>query len=256
MEFDIATFNKKSNIAICTLWTKKEVIIDLLKQEGLVDKVNIVGTLYTSSGVNHLIKTIAQLPINTLVVCGENLSGSLEFLLKVFNGDNEAVERLKIEEKQSVKKLYDLINIEKIGDKVTIHTPALRTWQLKYNHEDDEKVTSIIKKSSFVIRSDYPNDDETDLSNHFDIYKSMYYGSLILTKHNLWTEELIPPELYKWARTNIDFHSIKDFILHFLKHPDDMTKIRYTCRDTIKQYYNGKKSLNALINRWQQLTIT
>lgn len=76
-----------SNVAIATLWTKKEVVAARLEAAGLLEKVRAIGTLYTVYGVNYLLHTLAENPeITVLLVFGADLSGSGEALLKLFNG--------------------------------------------------------------------------------------------------------------------------------------------------------------------------
>ena len=61
--------NPKSNVAICTLWTKKELFLDLPKEE-----FTVIGNLRTTYGINPLIKNILANPrIRYIVVCGEDL---------------------------------------------------------------------------------------------------------------------------------------------------------------------------------------
>ncbi len=84
---DIAVLNPESNVAIATLWTKKEHIVEKLRELGVDGKVNIVGTLYTRYGINYLLYTLSQHPeIDTIIVFGADLSGSGEALIELFRG--------------------------------------------------------------------------------------------------------------------------------------------------------------------------
>lgn len=91
---DVVILNDKSNIAIVSLWTKKEVILDRIKSYG--DKIHAIGTLYTIYGINYLIHTLAERPnIDTLILYGSDLSSSGAALLKLFN-NFEVSEGLKL----------------------------------------------------------------------------------------------------------------------------------------------------------------
>lgn len=87
MRKDVAVVNEESNIAIVTLWTKKEVVLEKLRDLGVLEYVHAVGTLYTAYGVNYLLHSLSQNPrIDTLIIFGADLSGSGEALLSVFRG--------------------------------------------------------------------------------------------------------------------------------------------------------------------------
>ena len=78
--------NPKSNVAICTLWTKKELFLDLPKEE-----FTVIGNLRTTYGINPLIKNILANPrIRYIVVCGEDLMKTGDILVNFFiNGISE-----------------------------------------------------------------------------------------------------------------------------------------------------------------------
>ncbi len=81
---DIVRLDPRSNVAVATLWTLKEKVL-----EGLGDaagKVNIVGTLYSRHGINYLLQTLGEHPeIDTLIVFGADLSGSGDALVRLFS---------------------------------------------------------------------------------------------------------------------------------------------------------------------------
>jgi len=111
MEQNIKTFNPSSNIAIVSLWTKKEEVIELLEKEHLINKINMIGTLYTAMGVNYLIKTIGKSSINKLIIIGNDLSDSAHFLLSVFTNDHASINKLMIREKELVNEFTKTIEI-------------------------------------------------------------------------------------------------------------------------------------------------
>jgi len=79
--------NPKSNIAVCTLWTRKENISKLIP----LHKVAVIGNLYTVNGINYIIKNILANPvIRYIIVCGTDLNNVFEVLRKLWmNGVDE-----------------------------------------------------------------------------------------------------------------------------------------------------------------------
>ena len=75
--------NKKSQVAVCTLWTKKEVAGQMLDLE----KIAVIGNLYSpKKGVSFLIRNILANPnIKHLVVCGLDNSKSGQVLIDFAN---------------------------------------------------------------------------------------------------------------------------------------------------------------------------
>ncbi|MBW6440596.1 thymidylate synthase [Patescibacteria group bacterium] len=75
--------NKKSQIAVCTLWTKKEVAGQMLDLE----KIAVIGNLYSpKKGVSFLIRNILANPnIRYLIVCGLDNSKSGQVLIDFSN---------------------------------------------------------------------------------------------------------------------------------------------------------------------------
>jgi len=110
MRLNIKILNPKSNIAICTLWGKKEVILNMLGNDK--DKVSIIGTLYTTYGINYLIRTLAKYNrIDTLIVFGPDLSKSGEALVKLFS-EKEIPKGLKLVwELEQIRDILDSVRI-------------------------------------------------------------------------------------------------------------------------------------------------
>ena len=71
----------KQNIAICTLWSKKEIFTDKLSK----DKYSVIGNLYSGEGINYLLKNLLANPvIKYLVICGADLNKSSLALINFF----------------------------------------------------------------------------------------------------------------------------------------------------------------------------
>ena len=105
---DIVIVNPYSNIALCTLWSRKE---EILKKLGdIKNKVNIAGTLYTSYGVNYLLQTLGEhREIDTLIIYGSDRSLSAKTLIEVFySGKGCLFSKKEIEEILKTVKIIDL----------------------------------------------------------------------------------------------------------------------------------------------------
>ncbi len=117
---DIVIINPSSNIALCTLWSRKE---EILKKLGdLKNKINIAGTLYTSYGVNYLLQTLGEhREIDTLILYGSDLSLSAKTLLEVFSkGEGSIFPKKEIEEIIANVKIIDLRENYSRGDVATL----------------------------------------------------------------------------------------------------------------------------------------
>jgi thymidylate synthase len=74
--------NFDSSIAICTLWTQKDVICKSLPR----DKYSVCANLYTPQGINFLIKNVLANPkIRYIIMCGKEMNGSGKALLDLMN---------------------------------------------------------------------------------------------------------------------------------------------------------------------------
>ncbi len=79
--------NVKSNVAICSLWTLKEIVTKGIDKENFA----IAGNLYYNEGINYLLRTVLSNPnIRYIVLCGIDITKSGEMLVKLMeNGINE-----------------------------------------------------------------------------------------------------------------------------------------------------------------------
>ncbi|MGC8547896.1 MAG: thymidylate synthase [Candidatus Micrarchaeia archaeon] len=70
--------NRSSNIAVCTLWTRKDIVEKYVDKQ----KVSIIGNLYTVDGISYLIRNVLANPrIRYLILVGEDLMKSGEALV-------------------------------------------------------------------------------------------------------------------------------------------------------------------------------
>ncbi len=107
MQKDILIINEHSNVAICTLWTQKEKVLEKIDEE-TKNKISIIGTLYTSFGINYMLETLGEFNnINTIIIFGNDLSDSGDELIKVFSGN---LEKLRVN-KESARKIVSSIKL-------------------------------------------------------------------------------------------------------------------------------------------------
>lgn len=75
--------NLNSNVAIVTLWTRKESVKEGLEKE-VLKKVSIIGQLYSSFGINYIIRNVALNPIiDTIILCGNDRTQSGNDFIKL-----------------------------------------------------------------------------------------------------------------------------------------------------------------------------
>jgi len=74
--------NLDSCVAICTLWTQKDIITEKV----LSDKYCICGNLYTAQGINYIIRNVLSYPkIRYIILCGEEMNDSGASFLNFMN---------------------------------------------------------------------------------------------------------------------------------------------------------------------------
>ncbi|MFW6110009.1 MAG: DUF4346 domain-containing protein [Patescibacteria group bacterium] len=75
--------NSDSPVAICTLWTPKEKLLDSLSS----DSYFFGGQLYSPRGLNFVVRNLLTYPkIQYLILCGKDLSGAGQVLVDFFTG--------------------------------------------------------------------------------------------------------------------------------------------------------------------------
>lgn len=84
--------NPKSQVAVCALWTKKELVAEKLN----LDKISVIGNLYSPKrGISFLVRNILANPkIRYLIICGSDTSKSGQVLVDlVANGFKKAKDK-------------------------------------------------------------------------------------------------------------------------------------------------------------------
>ncbi|MBI4018629.1 MAG: DUF4346 domain-containing protein [Candidatus Aenigmarchaeota archaeon] len=81
----------KGSAAICTLWTKKEIIWKALDEGGY----SVCANLYTIQGINPLIKNVLARPeIRTIILCGADLMKSGDAILNLMKNGIDAERKI------------------------------------------------------------------------------------------------------------------------------------------------------------------
>lgn len=82
--------NPLSQVAVCTLWTKKDLVAEKLN----LDKIAVIGNLYSpKKGISFMIRNLCANPnIRNLIVCGLDNSGSGQVLVDLKNNGFERFE--------------------------------------------------------------------------------------------------------------------------------------------------------------------
>ena len=113
--------NQNSQVAICTLWTKKELVVEKLD----MNKVSVIGNLYSpKKGISFLIRNILANPkIRYLIVCGLDRSNSGQVLVDLIKNGFE-----KIEDKDNSRTYWQVISDVENRIDIEIEKEALATF--------------------------------------------------------------------------------------------------------------------------------
>jgi thymidylate synthase len=113
--------NPKSQVAVCSLWTKKELVAKRLNLE----KISVIGNLYSpKKGISFLIRNILANPrIRYLVVCGLDNSGSGQVLVDLFKNGFE-----KIQDSESGKCYWCAVSAVENRIDIEIEEGALKSF--------------------------------------------------------------------------------------------------------------------------------
>jgi thymidylate synthase len=109
--------DKKSSVAICTMWTERNVVEKLIKDKSLY---SIIGNLYSAQGINAMIRNVMANPhIRTIVLWGSELSLS-GHALKNFIKKGIDANRHIIDSRGEIEKEIDKRSIEQFRKNIEI----------------------------------------------------------------------------------------------------------------------------------------
>jgi len=270
MRKDILVINPKSNVAISTLWTKKDFLLEKIPGD-LKKKIGIIGTTYTSHGINYIFETLSENPqIDTLILYGYDLSASGDTLFKVF-GEKRTdlqviiLDREKIGEIVRTVKLIDLRNeakemkVERLFEEI----------EKNYNEESKPKREVIdLKVEERSNREGYP----FPLSGHF-IYDNksvfriwvkildliMRFGSLKFSEYEIPQKEYFNVVVtlalygndYKLENEFFEFIEKENFERHIneVLSPKKPDGVEYTYGERFFAHRFGKNQIEYLIEK-------
>jgi len=269
MKKDILIINPKSNVAISTLWSKKDFILEKFPED-LKKKIGIIGTTYTSYGINYIFETLAENPqIDTLILYGCDLSTSGETLFKVF-GEKKTdlptiiLDKNKVSEIVKSIKLIDLRKEAREGKVERLFEEVERNYREDCQKRD--KIDLRVEERGNIESYLFP------LSGHF-IYDSksvfrawvkildliMRFGSLKFSEYEIPQKEYLNVVVslglygkdYNLENEFFEFIEKENFERHIKEVlcPKKPEGVEYTYGERFFAHKFGKNQINYLIEK-------
>jgi thymidylate synthase len=269
MKKDILIINPKSNVAISTLWSKKDFLLEKIP-ENLKKKIGIIGTTYTSHGINYIFETLAENPqIDTLILYGYDLSTSGETLFKVFGEKNTdlpviILDKDKVEEIVRSVKLVDLrkyakeMKIEKLFEEVEKNYKEENPKRNKIDLKVEEK--SNIESYPFPLSGHYIYDNKSVFRAWVKILDLiMRFGSLKFSEYEIPQKEFLNVVVtlglygkdYRLENEFFEFIEKENFERHIneVLSPKKPEGVEYTYGERFFSHRFGKNQINYLIEK-------
>jgi thymidylate synthase len=270
MKKDILIINPKSNVAISTLWSKKEFLLEKIP-ENLKNKIGIIGTTYTSHGINYIFETLAENPqIDTLILYGYDLSTSGETLFRVFGEKNTnlpviILDKDKVDEIVRSVKLVDLrkeakeMKIEKLFEEVEKN---YREEEKPKRNKIDLKVEekSNIESYPFPLSGHYIYDNKSVFRAWVKVLDLiMRFGSLKFSEYEIPQKEFLNVVVtlglygkdYNLEKEFFEFIEKENFERHIneVLSPKKPEGVEYTYGERFFAHRFGKNQINYLIEK-------
>jgi thymidylate synthase len=269
MKKDILIINPKSNVAISTLWSKKEFLLEKIP-ENLKKKIGLIGTTYTSHGINYIFETLAENPqIDTLILYGHDLSTSGETLFRVFGEKNTnlpviILDKDKVEEIVRSVKLVDLrkeakeMKIEKLFEEVEKNYKEEKPKRKKIDLKVEEK--SNIESYPFPLSGHYIYDNKSVFRAWVKVLDLiMRFGSLKFSEYEIPQKEFFNVVVtlglygsdYKLEKEFFEFIEKENFERHIneVLNPKKPEGVEYTYGERFFAHRFGKNQINYLIEK-------
>ena len=269
MKKDILIINPKSNVAISTLWSKKDFLLEKIP-ENLKKKIGIIGTTYTSHGINYIFETLAENPqIDTLILYGYDLSTSGETLFRVFGEKNTdlpviILDKDKVEEIVRSVKLVDLrkdareMKIERLFEEVEKNYKEEKPKREKIDLKVEEK--SNIESYPFPLSGHYIYDNKSVFRVWVKILDLiMRFGSLKFSEYEIPQKEFLNVVVtlglygkdYNLEKEFFEFIEKENFERHIneVLSPKKPEGVEYTYGERFFAHRFGKNQINYLIDK-------
>lgn len=269
MKKDIIILNENSNIAISTLWSKKEIILNQL-QEKIRSKIGIIGTTYTTYGINFILETLAQFPkIDTLIIYGADLSLSGKALIDVFKNKNFRDYKIvfpinKIENVLNTVKIIDLReefkrnNIKKLEEEIEKN---FKTNAKEVREKIDITIEEKVELASWPIplSGSYIYDTSIFRAWIKTLDLIMKFGSVKFSEYEEPQKEFLNLMItiglygkeYKIEEEFFEFLKREDFERHIneVLYPKKSESVDYTYGERIFEHRFGKNQVKYLIDK-------
>jgi len=270
MKKDILIINPKSNIAVCTLWSKKESVLEALPEK-LKEKIGIIGTLYTSHGVNYLLETLAQNPqVDTLILYGSDLSTSGETLVKLL-GEKQIDLPIIFLNKEAIKEIVDSIKLIDLRKEARVrdYKRLFEEIEKNFNEEQKQKRRKIdLKIEEKINIESHPvplsgqaiYDDKSVFRAWVKILDLiMRFGSLKSTEYEIPQKEFLNLTVtlglygkeYKIEKEFFEFIEKENFERHTKEvlNPKKPKEVEYTYGERLFAHRFGKNQIRYLIEK-------
>lgn len=165
--------NPKSEVAIVTLWTPIQKIVEKLDKNSFC----LAGQLYSKDGINYIIRNILANPsISCLIICGQDISGTGKALINFFQkgidenyniaGSDFALIHKEIpksfleiiRQNVKVKDLREIGDVGKIAEELKNYKPTGKPFcepQIFPEHKENKFSTFPTDQSVFKIKDKY-----------------------------------------------------------------------------------------------------
>jgi len=267
---DILVVNKDSNIAISTLWSKKELILNSISEE-VKKKIGIIGTTYTVYGINYILETLSKFPkIDTLIVFGADLSESGNATIKIFK--DKDFERYKIVfPKGKIKKILDTVKVIDLREEFRKRNYKALEEAIEKNYKEKagevrETIELVLEEKAEEITS-WP----IPLSGYY-IYETsvfrawikvldliMKFGSLKFSEYEEPQKEYLNVMItiglygreYKIEEEFFEYIKYEEFEKHIKEvlSPEKPDYVEYTYGERFFRHDFGKNQIEYLINK-------
>ncbi|MGM5484450.1 MAG: thymidylate synthase [Nanobdellota archaeon] len=190
--------DKASNVAVITLWSKKEAFKDS------IDDYAVLGQLYSvDEGINSLLRNLlANKNIRYLVIAGKDLSGSGDILLKFFNegvDEEKRIGNIRLDNEIPVSTIDELRNNIEVFDYRNCSAEDINSLISSLPEKGSYGDTEIFPKkkveppktfpsenAGFLVRGDYINDVWLKILEHV-----MDFGTVKASDYSEDQKELI-----------------------------------------------------------------